>query len=152
MKRICCSVLGLLLIGNITFAQKIQSSDVPQSILNTFHNAYLNAENPQWEMDYDNYEVKFKNNKAETTTTYNKDGKWMKTETQVSRSSMPDAVKESLSKEFDSYNVNDIERVDKPDGVSYLIDLEYKQVNYIVSLTEKGDVISKDEAKEYKKD
>jgi hypothetical protein len=151
MKKVFSSIMGVLMLGSIS-AQKVQTSEVPANILTAFHNAYLNAENAQWEMDYDSYEVKFKNNRVEMAATYNKDGKWLKTETAVNRSTMPAAVKESLAKEFESYEVNEIEKIDKPNGVSYLIDLDYKQVNYVITISEKGEVLSKDEAKDYKKD
>jgi hypothetical protein len=152
MNKILITLLSVIALGSTVSAQKIESTNVPAGIIKTFNNAYLNAENPQWEMDYDNYVVKFKKNKVETSATYNKDGKWVKSETPVTRSSMPSAVKETLSKEFGSYKENDIERVDKPDGVVYQIDLENNQINYEVIISDKGELISKDQVKEYKKD
>lgn len=152
MKKIFLSALSIAVFGTVSYAQTIESSNVPSSISTAFNNAFMNAENVSWEMDYDNYVAKFKKNKVEMTASYNKDGKWLRTETPVTHSSMPPEVKSCLTKQFDTYKENDIEKIDKPDGVCYEIDVEYKQMNYDVVISDKGELISKDQVKEYKKD
>jgi hypothetical protein len=152
MKKIFVLAAILFLLGNTLSAQNIESSSVPAEILSTFNTAYQNPEGVKWELDYDNYIAHFKKNKVEMIVTYNKDGKWVMTETPVTHSSLPAAVKSCLTKQFDIYKENDIEKVEKPDGICYEIDLEYNQFNYAVIISEKGELIQKEQVKEYKKE
>jgi hypothetical protein len=152
MKKIFVIILSTFSSANVIFAQTIENSNVPKPILSAIQKAYPYPENIKWEMDYDNYVAKFQKDKVEMMATYDKEGAWIKTETPVTHKSLPAAVKSCLTKQFDIYKENDIERIDKPESVCYQIDLEYNQKNYEVIISDKGDLISKEEVKEYKKD
>lgn len=152
MKKTLVSIVSLLLLSSAITAQNIENSSVPDQIVATFNTAFLNPADVKWEMDYDNYKAKFEKSKVETIVTYNKDGKWLMTETPVTHKSLPAAVKSCLTKQFDIYKENDIEKVSTPEGVSYEIDLEYNQMNYEVVISENGELIKKDQVREYKKD
>jgi len=152
MKKILVFALSAFAFSTAAVAQTIEASAVPPAITTVFNAAYMNPENVKWEMDYDNYVAHFQKNKTEMIVTYNKDGKWVMTETPVTHKSLPAAVKSCLTRQFDIYKENDIEKVDKPDGVCYEIDVEYNQMNYVVVISENGELVSKDQVKEYKKD
>ncbi|MCW3101912.1 MAG: hypothetical protein JWO09_352 [Bacteroidetes bacterium] len=152
MKKILVFALSVFAFSTATVAQTIEKSAVPAAIMNVFNTAYMSPEDVKWEMDYDNYVAHFQKNKTEVIVTYNKDGKWVMTETPVTHKSLPAAVKSCLTRQFDIYKENDIEKVDKPDGVCYEIDVEYNQMNYEVVIAENGELIRKDQVKEYKKD
>jgi hypothetical protein len=138
--------------STLTMAQAVESSVVPETVVTALNKAYLNPLNVKWEMDYDKYVAKFERDKTEMIVTYDKDAAWLMTETPVTHKSLPAAVKSCLTKQFDIYKENEIERVDKPDGVCYHIDLEYNQKNYEVEISEKGELLKRDEVKEYKKE
>jgi hypothetical protein len=152
MKKILVLAMSVFLFSNVVFAQVIDKSAVPTDLLNVFNTAYMSPDAVKWEMDYDNYVARFEKNKTETIVTYNKDGKWVMTETPVTHKSLPAAVKSCLTKQFDIYKENDVEKVDKPDGVTYEIDIEYNQMNYEVVIAENGELVKKEQVKEYKKD
>jgi hypothetical protein len=152
MKKILIVICSVIAFNNALSAQTIESSNVPAPITNAFTTAFSNAKNVKWEMDYDNYVAKFKKKNTEIAVTYNKDGKWISTEIPITRASLPAAVKATLDKEFSGYKETDIEKVDSHEGVNYLIDLEYNQLNYEVVISEKGDLISNDQVNEIKKD
>ncbi|HEX8515791.1 MAG TPA: PepSY-like domain-containing protein [Bacteroidia bacterium] len=151
MKKAFFLITAVLLSGNI-IAQAVDHSTVPENVISALNKAYLNPPQVKWEMDYDNYIGKFERDKVEVAVTYNKDAVWLMTEIPVSHKSLPAAVKSCLTKQFDIYKENDIERVDKPAGVCYQIDLEYNQKTYEVLISESGELVKREEVKEYKKE
>lgn len=151
MKKIVVLTVSMLLFGNAIHSQVIETSNVPPAVISAFNTAFLSPEAVKWEMDYDHYVAKFEKNKVEIFATYNKDGGWIKTETPVTHKSLPAAVKSALTKQFNIYKENAVEKIEKPEGVTYQIDLEYNQQNYEVEISENGEVLRKDEVKEYKK-
>jgi hypothetical protein len=148
---------ALIIISIFSFsitavAQTIEPSEVPKLVASNLHKTHPYPENIKWEMDYDNYVARFDKDKVKVSITYNKDGEWIKTETPVTHKSLPAAVKSCMTKQFDIYKENYIEKVEKPDGVFYHIDLEYNQLDYEVVISESGELIKKEQIKEYKKD
>lgn len=152
MKKILIVITSIIAFNTAILAQTIESSNVPAPIITSFNSAFSNAKDVKWELDYDNYVAKFKKKKTEIAVTYNKDGKWISTETPITRASLPAAVKATLDKEFSGYKETDIEKVDSREGVNYKIDLEYNQLNYAVVISEKGDLITNDQVSGNKKD
>jgi hypothetical protein len=133
-------------------AQKITNENVPASVSDAFKVKFTTAEKVEWEMDYDNYEADFKMNKVDVTAKFDKDGKWMETETPVNHSNLPPNVKGCLSKQFDIYKENEIEKVEKPDGINYEFKITYNGLEYEVVIADKGELVSKEQVREYKKE
>ena len=136
----------------VSTAQKIAEANVPPAVTSKFTSTYTNTSNVSWELDYDNYVAKFKNNKVDVEVTFNKEGNWLKTETPITHSALPAGVKATLTHQFNVYKENDIEKVDSPQGTTYAIDLEANSLNYSVVVSDVGDIVSKEEVKEYKKE
>jgi hypothetical protein len=152
MKKILLAAFGMCAFGPIAFSQIVETSTIPPQVVSALNTSYKNPAGVKWELDYDNYLAKFEADKVETVVTYNKEGKWLKTETPVSYKTVPAVVKEALSKQFDNYKELDVEKVEKPEGISYLINLEHKQLFYEVLISDKGEIIRNDEVKEHRKE
>ena len=148
---------GLLLLAGMAFAataaaQKITDENVPGAVADAFKVKYTTADNASWEMDYDKYEATFKMNKVEVSGLFDKDGKWLKTETPVNHSNLPPSVKACLAKQFGVYKENQIVKVETPEGISYEIEITYNELEYEVVVAESGDLVKKEQVREYKKD
>lgn len=137
---------------SITYAQKITNENVPAAVSDAFKVKFTAAEKVEWEMDYDNYEAAFKMNKTDITSKFDKDGKWMETETPVNHSNLPPSVKVCLSKQFDVYKENEIEKVEKPEGTNYEFKINSNGLEYELVISEKGELVSKEQVREYKKE
>lgn len=134
------------------FAQKITEENVPVMVSDAFKVKFTTAEKVQWEMDYDKYEAYFKMNKIDVSAKFDKDGKWLETETPVNHSNLPPNVKNCLTKQFDIFKENEIEKVEKPEGTIYDFKITSNGLEYEVVVDEKGELISKNQVREYKKD
>ena len=134
------------------FAQKITPENVPVVVSDAFKVKFTTAEKASWEMDYDKYEASFKMNKVVVSAKFDKDGQWLQTETPVNHFNLPPAVKACLSKQFDVYKENYIEKLETSEGISYEFEITYNEMEYEVSITEKGELVKKMQVREYKKD
>jgi len=144
-------LLGMSFNGS-SFAQKITDENVPPAVTDAFKIKFATAEKASWEMDYDKYESSFKMDKTDVSAKFDKDGKWLETETPVNHSNLPPAVKACLSKQFNVYKENEIEKVETPEGTNYEIEITYNELEYEVVITEKGELVKKEQVREYKKD
>jgi len=150
-KKIILSFMSIAFCTAMS-AQKITNENVPSAVTDAFKVKFTTAEKVEWEADYDNYEASFKMNKIDVTAKFDKDGKWLVTETPVNHSNLPPNVKGCLSKEFDIYKENEIEKVEKPDGTNYEFKITYNGLEYEVVIADKGELVSKEQVKEYRKE
>ena len=151
MKKIIFTIALATLAGFSSWAQKITDDNVPAVVADAFKVKFTAADKVSWEMDYDNFEATFKMNKIELTSTFDKDGKWIQTETPVNHSNLPPAVKVCLQKQFDVYKESSISKLENADGTKYIFVIEYNGLEYNVIISDKGDLVKKEEIKEYKK-
>jgi hypothetical protein len=145
MKKI--ALFGLLLIGTAAFAQKVNSDNVPEVVKTSFKTKFATAEKVQWEMDYENYEAEFKMNKLEYEAKFDKEGKWLETESPIKPSDISQAAKDYLNSNFAGYEVTEAEKVETPDkGIMYELDIKKAEAKYEISISEGGKLISRTDA------
>jgi hypothetical protein len=152
MKKRFFLLIPALTFSTFIFSQSITDENVPAAVADAFKVKFTTAEKVGWEMDYDNYEAAFKMNKVDVTAKFDKDGKWLETETPVNHTNLPPSVKNCLTKQFDVYKENEIEKVEKPDGTNYEFKISHNGLDYEVVIAEKGDLVSKEQVREYKKE
>ena len=154
MKRTLFLAIGALFLVNGSFAQKVATSDLPPAVATAFSTKFAKAEKVVWEMDYEDFEADFKLNKIEISAKFDKDGNWLETETPMTLSNLPAAVKTALAKQFDPIKdplkEDGISKVETPNGTTYEIDGQNNAISYILIISEKGDLIKKEEVKEEK--
>ncbi len=140
-----------LIIGTvlaITFtsqAQDITQSQVPSVILNQFNNQYPKATDIEWEIDSNLYNVEFEIGwNTDHEIWYNTSGEMVKHKEDVSKSELPETVKNKIKSEFKGYSIDDLERITDNGKVIYKIELDaLTQQDWDVILDSNGNVISK---------
>lgn len=148
MKRILLVFVFSVSLSYTIFAQKISSSDVPAPVNETFKTKFSIAEKVNWSLDYDKYKAEFKVSKSQYAATFDKDGKWLKTETFLKPSDLPKAIKEKLTKEFgelSDYKIEDPEKVETNEGINYEMEVIKGDSTYKMIISEKGEIVSKEE-------
>ena len=86
MKKIILGFSFAILICNTSFSQKVSKENVPAAVIETFKARFSIADKTEWEMDYDNYQSNFTIGNADFSATFDKDGKWLKTESFIKAS------------------------------------------------------------------
>lgn len=155
MKKTILTLLLSSALTGLTFAQKISADNVPAAVTAAFKAKFSIAEKTSWEIDYDNYEAEFKVGKSNFSAIFDKDGKWLKTTTYTKPSELPKVIKDSLSKVFgehSGYKIEEAAKVETASAVTYEMEIEKGEVSYNIVLSEKGEMIKREEKKEEKHD
>jgi len=142
MKKI--ALFSLLFISTASFAQKVNSDNVPEVVKTNFKTKFSTAEKVKWEMDYENFEAEFKMNKNEYSAKFDKDGKWLETETPIKPSDISQAAKDYLNSNFAGYEIVEAEKVETADkGILYELEIKKAEAKYEISISESGKLISR---------
>ena len=141
------SLLLTLSIMIITFsvdAQALTRDKVPLSVLHAFSTKYPLAIQESWQLSEPNtYKVEFANAKLNHTASFDKTGKWLRTETKISGVQVPIAVNRTILTELEGYTVTSISMVEVPDrGVTYVVQCSKGSENGYVTYSAEGERIS----------
>jgi uncharacterized membrane protein YkoI len=136
-KNILVIAVALLFVVNVK-AQKISSENVPAVVKEAFKKAYPIVEKLEWELDEENYQADFTLNNREKFVKYDNQGKWIQTESPITIISLPKAVRKSINKKYNGYNINESLKLENSSGTFYLIELSKSNLVYDVTLTDKG--------------
>ncbi len=142
MKKIILGFSFSVLFFNASFSQKITKDNVPAAVIETFKAKFSIAEKTDWEMDYDNYQANFVVGSADFSAAFDKDGKWLKTESFIKPSTLPKNIKNFITKNFPGYKVDETEKVETPEkGVTYEMEITKDDLTYDVSISEAGTML-----------
>ncbi len=98
-----------------TGAAHAQGSDIPATVVNHFKAKYPAAEKTDYDKESTGYEVEFYLDGVKWEAYYDTRGNWVKTERDVTRADVPDAVWTALSSSsYGSWKVDDIEEHQTP--------------------------------------
>ncbi|MEO6902209.1 MAG: PepSY-like domain-containing protein [Bacteroidia bacterium] len=136
-KNILIVAFALLFIVNAK-AQKVSSDNVPVAVKEALKKTYPIVEKLEWELDEENYQADFLLNNREKFVKYDNQGNWIQTESPITMISLPKAVRKSINKKYNGYNINESLKLEKPSGTFYLIELSKSNLLYDVTLTDKG--------------
>lgn len=131
-------------------AQKITADNVPSSVTTAFKAKFSIAEKTTWEMDYDNYEADFTVGKTDFSAKFDKDGKWLETDTYLKPSELPKIVKETLSKkygELSGYKIDEAMKVEKEKEMTYEMVVIKGENTYDVEFSEDGEMTKEEKKK-----
>jgi len=122
MKSKLTLLFATALMATSVNAQKLAADNVPAPVLAAFKAKFSIAEKTSWELDYDNYEADFTVGKSDFSAIFDKDGKWLGTETYLKLSETPKVIREALSKkygELSAYKVQEVMKVEKEKATVY---------------------------------
>lgn len=112
------------------------------TVQEAFEALYPDVTVQEWELEGTYYVADFRLDGASSEAWFTADGEWVKTETDVTYASLPDAVKATLSEQYASYTIDDIEYVETPSsGNYYLVELELGSQDIYVKIDAEGNVL-----------
>lgn len=108
--------------------QGLTQTSVPDAVASAFQQNFPSARAIEWEEEEQGiFEVDFKQNKQKHSASFDASGKWLATETEIKKSALPDAVRQSINKTFSGYELDEAEKVETPDGLAYEVELEKEE-------------------------
>ncbi len=148
-------LLSVIIASASASAQKITKENLPPSVAAAFKAKFSIAEKTTWEMDYDKYEAEFTVGKGEFSATFDKEGKWLETETYLKPSDLPKAIKEKLSKkygELSGYKIEEAVKAETEKETTYEVDIKRGEIFYELTFDEKGQLLREEKKSDTKKD
>ena len=143
MKRIL-AVLAIAAAALLS-CEKYDDGKPAKDVRAEFNSMYPNARDVEWEPEYGNWKVSFETGTApnvkEREAWFDVNGNWLRTETDISQSELPKAVKDALeASEYASpyLQIDDIDYVETPDGDFYQVDLKVAGVEISLDVTASG--------------
>lgn len=128
-------------------AQKISEENVPSAVTAAFKAKFSIAGKTTWEMDYDKYEADFTVGKNDFSAKFDKDGKWLETDTYLKPSELPKNIKEALTKkygELSAYKVENAMKVEKEKETTYVMEIIRGENTYDVEFDQEGEIIKEE--------
>ena len=75
------------------------------------------------------WEAEFHMNGKEMSASFDPSGRWLETETDISKSDLPDGVKSTLDKQYAGYKIKETVIVESPEFSGYEIEMEKGEAN-----------------------
>jgi len=98
--------------------QEVEASKVPHAVLNNYVKRFGRPQKTTWKKfklkDLEAYEANFELNGKTMEARYDKTGTWLKTDTPIAETKLPDAVKQKLQAEYAGCQYMSFETVDSP--------------------------------------
>ncbi len=95
----------------VSNAQRLKESDVPTAVKTAFVKMYPGAISVEWEMENSKYEAEFKENNVETSAIFEANGTYVQTEVEIAVSSLPEAVREYVSKNLAGKKIKEAAKI-----------------------------------------
>lgn len=129
----------LLAFLGMSLCAHAQKAVLPNAVADAFSQKFPNAQKVHWNQEEaDEWEAEFYLNGTETSASFNPAGSWLETETEISRRSLPAAVKNTLDSQFAGYKTGEVAIIDSPAFSGYEIELRKKEQAVEVQVTKEG--------------
>jgi len=115
-------------------AQDLKSSEVPKIFTEGLLKVYPNATDIEWERSGTEYKVEFEVGKMEHEIWFNRDGKMVKVEKDITSAEIPANLKEIIKRDYPNYRIDSVESVEMDGDVTYVVELE-KSWNQSIKIT-----------------
>jgi len=152
MKQLLITLMAMIAVS-VCHGQKLKESEIPTAVKQSFQKQFPTAKSVTWEKEGENeIEAEFKNGSIEQSAEFDKDGRWLSTETEIKESELPAAVRSLIAKDFQGYKISESEKIEKANKeISYEVEVEKEKSEYEVNISADGKLISKEEKKHKEK-
>lgn len=147
MKRILGIAALVCAVVLTVSCEKYEDGRPEKSVRSEFSKMFPDAKDVEWDWEYGYWKVSFETGTAPGRTEheawYDRDGSWVRTETDLRISAVPENIKGFLSaSEYGAaaFEDNDAEFIRTPSGNYYRFDLVHSGVKIYVDVSEDGKV------------
>jgi putative alpha-1,2-mannosidase len=115
MKKVMFA-LATLMLGTISYGQKVNQADVPTVVKQAFEKKFARVKEVKWEKEDGKFEVNFEQNKHEMSAVFNASGVLEETEAEIKMNELPSAVTTYIAKNYSSSKVKEAAKITKANG------------------------------------
>jgi hypothetical protein len=147
MKKIMKTLIGMAFcVAGISLsakAQDIPQNQVPSVVLNALQVKFPNAKEVEWELKGDQYKADFEVGKRDHDVWIDKTGNIKKHKEDFPKSELPQAIGQALEKDFKTYKLDDVDKLDQEGKITYEVKLESESEDLKIMFTPEGKVLEK---------
>lgn len=152
MKTLILSVAAFLTVG-FAFAQKVNESEVPKAVIESFSKNFKGMKTEKWEKEKGNeFEAEFKDGKKEMSASFSADGKLLTTEEEIAVSTLPKAIADYVAKNYAGYKISEGSKVDAGGKIMYQAEIQKGKEEMDLIFDDAGNFIKKEVEAEDEKD
>ncbi len=139
------SALFSVFAGFFSIAQDIPQNQVPSVIVNHFQQQFPKARDVEWELKGNQYKVEFETGLLgdDHDVWYDKTGKLVRHESEISKGDLPQKVKATLDSQYANYRVDDVKKIDEAGKIVYKIEVKSSASDWDLAIDSNGKVLSK---------
>lgn len=136
------SILVLLLLSFCftSCAQDILQSNVPAVVVNAFQTKFPKATDVEWEIRNNLYEVDFEIDAQDGEVLLDKTGKILRSKQDIFTNALPEAIKQTITRDFKDYQLDEAARIEENGSVLYKVELDGKITDRMLILTPEGKI------------
>ena len=124
MKTVKSLIVLLLITG---MAACSQAQDVPAAVKQAFNKKFSNATRVEWgKENATEYEAEFVLDGTPMSANFTADGTWKETETEMDPAELPEAVRQTLQRDFADVEVMGSARIENAEGTLYEVETASK--------------------------
>ncbi len=121
----------------------------PKSVSDNFNAKFSGATKVKWDQEEKNeWEAEFKMNGKEMSVSFDLNGKWLETETELKKSDLPENVLSVVNKEFEGWKIESVESFENSEIKAFELGIEKGNSEMEVQISADGKIIAKKEVKE----
>ncbi len=154
MRKLIILLLVTAMMINSVDAQKISADKVPAVVTTTFKTKFPATSKVSWEMENKSlYEANFKLHGVEVSASFDNEGRWLETETEISISALPSSIKSTLKRDFVDFKINEGSKIESAKiGKYYEAEIEKGGEKFDILFSADGKVISNSKIEEMEKE
>jgi len=144
-------LIVILILGSLALfsCRKSEEAATPDVVKQAFTDKFSKAGSAHWSMEAEGeYEVEFKLNGQNMSASFDGAGNWLETETEIAAADLPDAVRRAVADQFPGYSVDEAERTETAEGLTYELELKKEDAEIEVVLSPDGRVLKQERDEE----
>ena len=130
-----------------------QEGDVSTNAKQSFEQKFPNAQNVSWEKEQaGEWEAEFTLDGKKKSANFKENGEWLETESEITESEVPASVSRAMKAKFPTAKVEEINRVEREDGISYEYEFQLNGKTQEVLFNSSGTILKKQAEEDEKED
>ena len=133
MKTVLAVLITAAALAGEAPAQPLTPDQVPASLKEAFRLKFPDVSKVEWKLKSDhNYEAEFKRNGVEVAAKFDANGRWLETETTVTRAKLPVDVRTTISRQFGGYKIIETQTVERFDQKQLLYEVHLEDMKEVL--------------------
>ena len=135
MKRTTVVLTVWAVLAGAARGEPLKADKVPAKVREAFRVKFPDVKKAEWKLKDDkNYEAEFTQKDVEVAAKFDENGKWVETETAITKADLPKEVRAKLSREFKEYKIIETQKVERPDDKPVLFEVHLENAEEILKV------------------